>query len=195
MRFAKRVSFIFFLAFGLIVLFTQSSLAADKEYRVGEVAPGDTHRITNRVKSKNHVYLGFGPANFQNLGTSSLGYDLSLGYNWETTSQATIRAMGNGLLSADTKSTYWDALLGLNLYLNDADISPYLFGGFGFAVSGTSASQATTVGGFAGAVGVGYGLFRTSSTEFDILADYHQTFANNTIGSPGFFALKIGVLF
>jgi len=195
MRLIRRISIVLLLTCGFIFLFAQSSLAQERSPRVGEISPGETHKIKDRILSKNHVYAGFGPANFQNMGTSSLGYDLALGYNWETTSQAAIRTMANGLLSADAKTTYWDALLGLNLYLNNEDISPYLFGGLGFGIAGTNASQATTVGGFAGALGVGCALFRTSSTEFDILGDYHQLFANNTIGSPGFYALRIGVLF
>ena len=165
------------------------------DLRVGEVKDSDKDKIKNRVLSKNSTYLGFGPGSFVSMGNSNLNYNLALGYIWETTARAAIRVHTDAVLANDFKSYYMDGILGLNLYLTDQDISPYLFLGVGFGAAGSSNTSATSVGGFAGTVGVGATLFRTSSTEFDIGADYHAIFANNTIGTPGFIAGRIAVLF
>ena len=169
-----------------------------KDMRVGEVQEKDKDVIKNRVLSKNSTYLGFGAGGFSNAGyTPGLSYNLALGYTWETTARAAIRVLAGTMMAPDFKSYYMDGLLGLNLYLTDEDSSPYLFGGLGFGGFGTvsSSSTATTVGGFGGALGLGYTMFRTSSTEFDLCLETHMLFANNTVGNPGTYEFRIGVLF
>lgn len=173
------------------------STPAKKDLRVGEVQEKDKDQIKNRILSKDSTYLGFGIAGFSNMGVTSTDYDFALGYNWETTSHAAIRVLANFVASSDFKTYFLDGLLGLNWYFTDESSSPYVFGGLGFGSAGTtsSSSSATTVGGFDGALGLGYGLFRTSSTQFDMMLDYHLLSANNTIGNPGFYAFRIAVMY
>jgi hypothetical protein len=166
-----------------------------KDTRVGEVRPQDENKIRQRILSRSTTYFGFGPAEFVSMGDTKLAYDFALGHNWEVTPQAQIRILGNIVSSSDWKTYYGDALLGLNLFLNDEDTSPYLGAGLGFGFSGSAYSSATTLGSFAAMAGIGCQFFRTSSTQFDIFAGYSTQFANNTIGTPGAFGLRIGVLF
>lgn len=183
----------FFFAALVASTFTSNSVFASD--RVGDVPASDRGSMRSRVESLNTVYLGFGTGSFQNMGVSPSIYDLAIGYNWEVNPRAAIRVLGTSATGSDFKTSIVDGLLGLNLFLNNQDSSPYVFGGLGFGFSGSAASSATTMGGFAGALGLGYQLFRTSSTHFDITAEYHTIFGNNTIGSPGDFVFRVGVLF
>jgi hypothetical protein len=166
-----------------------------KDLRVGEVKEHDRRIMTNRIESKNSVYLGFGPANFQNMNISQLAYDLALGYVWGVAPQWDVRALADFVVAGDWRTSLISGLLGLNYFFTDQDSAPYVTGGLGFGVAATNASSATTIGGFAGNIGLGYQLFRTSSTQFDIALTYNSVFGNNTIGSPGFEALRVGILF
>jgi hypothetical protein len=166
-----------------------------KDLRVGEVKEHDRNKMTNRIQSKNSVYLGFGPANFQNMNVSQLSYDFAIGYIWGVAPQWDVKILADTVVSGDWRTSLASGLLGLNYYFTDEDSAPYVTGGLGFGLSATNASNATTIGGFAGNIGLGYELFRTSSTQFDIAITYNSIFGNNTIGSPGFTALRIGVLF
>jgi hypothetical protein len=169
--------------------------AVKSDIRVGEVKKSDEDTLRNRVLSKNFTYLGFGPAGFQNMGTNQLSYDLALGHYWEVTPQAAIKFMVEGVASRSFSTYIIFSQLGLNYYFTDESTSLYVGAGIGFGFSWTGSSSATTVGGFAGNLGLGCQFFRTSSTQFDIFGGYTTIFGNNTIGAPGFFGGRIGVLF
>ena len=164
-----------------------------QDLRVGEVRQQEEDQLRRRIKTHDTSYLGFGPAGFQNMGVSSLSYNFAIGHLWEVTPRAAIRLLGNVVTSNDWKTYFFDGELGLNYYLNDTDSSPYLNGDFGLGMSGSGTSPATSIGAFAGTLGVGYLFFRTSTTQFDLFAGYTMIFGNNTIGSPGFYSLRIGV--
>jgi hypothetical protein len=166
------------------------------DLRVGEVKRREEDQLRRRILSRNTTYLGFGPGSLQNLGYSKLAYDFGIGRYWEVTPQSMIKLVGNGVLSGNWKVYYFSALLGLNYFLSDQDAAPYLTAGFGYGFSGSGKSTpATAIGGFAMDVGAGLQLFRTSSTQFDISLVYSLIFGNNTIGTPGFTAVRLGVLF
>ena len=163
--------------------------------RVGDVQPQEEYTIKRRVLSLNTTYFGFGIGGFTNEDVTKTAYDFALGYNWEVTSHAAIRVLAEGAFAGNFKTTMDLGTLGLNYFFTHQDTSPYVGGGLGYGASASSESKATTVGGFAGAVSVGVMLFRTSSTHFDFNLSYSTIFANNTIGSPGLFAFRIGVLY
>lgn len=169
------------------------STPAKKDVRVGEIKPHEEDVLRRRIKSRDTSYLGFGPAGFVNMGTSPLSYDFAIGHLWEVTPRAAIRLLGNAVTSNDWKTYFLGSALGLNWYLNDTDSSPYFNGDFGFGISGSGTTAATTIGAFAGTVGAGWLFFRTSTTQFDVFAGYTMIFGNNTIGSPGYYSLRIGV--
>jgi|GEM_PF-1562772 len=171
------------------------STLAYSQARVGNVPKSEQESMRTRVNSKNAVYFGFGPSNYQGLGTTALGYNLALGYNWEVNPFAAVRVLASTVIASDAKTAVSDGILGLNYYFSDLDVAPYVFGGLGFGVAGTTASNATTVGGFAGAIGVGLQLFRISTTQLDLILDDHVIFANNTVGTPGYYSLRLGVQF
>jgi hypothetical protein len=170
------------------------STPTKQDLRVGEVKPHEEDQFRRRIKARDSSYLGFGPAGFQNMGVSSLSYNFAIGHLWEVTPFAAIRLLGNVVTSNDWKTYFFDGELGLNYYLSDTDSAPYLNGDFGLGMSGSGTTPATTIGAFAGTVGVGYLFFRTSTTQFDLFAGYTMIFGHNTIGSPGFYSLRIGVL-
>ncbi len=169
------------------------STPAKQDLRVGEVKPQEEEQLRRRIKTHDTSYLGFGPAGFQNMGVSSLSYNFAIGHLWEVTPRAAIRLLGNVVTSNDWKTYFFDGELGLNYYLSDTDSSPYLNGDFGLGMCGSGTSPATSIGAFAGTLGVGYLFFRTSTTQFDLFTGYTMIFGNNTIGSPGFYSLRIGV--
>jgi hypothetical protein len=165
-----------------------------QDLRVGEVTPREEDRLSRRIKSKSSNYFGFGPATFNNMGTKPLAYDLAIGHNWEVTPQAAIRVLFDGVMSNDWKTYFVSGGLGLNYMLTDMDNSPYVGGTLGFGFSGSRTTAATSIGGFDGMLGLGWQFFRTSSTQFDVFAGYTAIFGNNTIGAPGVYGVRIGVL-
>lgn len=171
------------------------STPAKKDMRVGEVKKSDEDTLRNRVLSKSFTYLGFGPAAFQNMGVSQLAYDIALGHYWEVAPQAAIKLMLDGVFSGSFSTYIFFAQLGLNYYLTDESTAPYVGAGVGFGFSWSGASSATTIGGFSGDLGVGCQFFRTSSTQLDLFGGYTTIFGNNTIGAPGFFGGRVGILF
>lgn len=168
---------------------------AKKDTRVGEVKANQEDQLRRRILSRSSTYFGFGPAGFTNMGVTQLSYDVAIGHLWEVTPNAAIRVLANGVASADLKTYFMMAQLGLNYYFTDEDSAPYVSAGLGFGGSGSATSNATTIGGFAGTLGLGYEFFRTSSTQFDTFLGYSTIFGNNTIGAPGYFGLRIGVMF
>ena len=166
---------------------------AKQDLRVGEVKPQQEDELRRRILSRSVTYFGFGPATFTNMGNSQLAYDLALGHYWEVNPFAAIKLMANGVLGSDGKTYMADFMLGLNYDFTDQDSSPYVGLAAGFGFSGTP--NGTSIGGFAGAAGLGYEFFRTSSTQLEIFVSYTTIFGNNTIGAPGYFSGKLGILF
>lgn len=170
------------------------STTTKQDLRVGEVKEREEEELRRRIKSHNSVYLGFGPATFNEMNTTPLAYDLALGYNWEVAPKAAIRVLADGVVSNDWKTYLTSAELGLNYLFTDQDSSPYIGGLLGFGLSGGN-KGVTTIGGFSGTLGLGWLFFRTSSTQFDVFAGYTTIFGNNTVGAPGAFGVRIGILF
>ena len=167
-----------------------------KDNRVGEIQRSQEDEMRRRIFSRSFSYFSFGPAGFNNMGISpQLSYDLGLGHFWEVTPNAAITLMGTGTASGDLKTYFVLGQLGLRYYFTDEDFSPYVGGGLGFGGSASGSSSATTIGGFGGSIGLGVLFFRTSSTQFDVYASYSSIFGNNTIGAPGAYSLRIGILF
>ena len=172
------------------------SKPAKKDLRVGEVKRSEEDEMRRRIFSRSFTYFSFGPAGFNNMGIpSQLAYDLGLGHFWEVTPNAAITLMATGTASGDLKTYFVLGQLGLRYYFTDEDFAPYVGGGLGFGGSASASSSATTIGGFGGSIGLGMLFFRTSSTQFDVYASYSSIFGNNTIGAPGAYSIRIGILF
>lgn len=165
------------------------------DVRLGEVKPREEEQLKRRIQTRNTTYLGFGPGNFTNIGASQISYDLALGHNWEVTPNAAIFVLGNLVTAGDFRTYYAMGQLGLHYFFTDEDSAPYVGAGLGFGGAGSAASTATSIGGFAGSAGIGWQFFRTTTTQFDLYASYESIFGNNTIGAPGVYSLRVGVLF
>ena len=164
-----------------------------KDTRVGEVSTRDENKMQTRVRSFNTRYFGFGAASLMNMGNSKVAYNIAFGHFWEVTPRTQIKLVGEFFATSDWTTYLADAQLGLNLFLNDEDSSPYIGAGLGVAGSGSSSSSVTSISGFSGGVGLGYQFFRTSSTQFDVYVGYNIEFVNNSIGNPGAFGARIGI--
>ena len=171
------------------------SVSTKTDVRVGEIKPEEENTLHRRINSRSSMYLGFGPAGLVSMGESRLSYDLAIGHYWEVSPQAEIKVIGDIVSSGDMKTYFAMGQLGLDYFLTDGDSSPYVGAGLGFGGSASASSSATTIGGLAANAGLGYQFFRTASTHFDVFAGYFTIFGNNTIGAPGAYSLRIGVLF
>jgi hypothetical protein len=171
------------------------STQAKKDVRVGEVRPQDENKLKTRINSHDTTYFALGPAGFTNMGDSKISYDIAVGPTWEVTPRAQLRLIANLVASSSWKTYLGDLLIGVNYFVTDEDTSPYVGAGFGLGFTGSADSSASTVGGFAAMVGAGCQFFRTSSRQLDLFAGYTTVFANNTIGQPGAWGVRVGVMF
>jgi hypothetical protein len=171
------------------------SVPAKKDLRVGEVRPSEEHQLQHRIASRSSTYFGFGPSGFVNMELNQLAYNLAIGHLWEVTPHSSIKVVGDSLWSGDMKTYLLMAQLGLNYSLTDGDSSPYIGGGFGFGGAGSAVTSVTTIGAFALQAGLGWQFFRTSTNQLDLFAGYSVILGDNTVGHPGFYGLRIGVLF
>ena len=106
-----------------------------KDTRVGEVSTRDENKMQTRVRSFNTRYFGFGAASLMNMGNSKVAYNIAFGHFWEVTPRTQIKLVGEFFATSDWTTYLADAQLGLNLFLNDEDSSPYIGAGLGVAGS------------------------------------------------------------
>jgi hypothetical protein len=159
--------------------------------RVGEIDAAQKDRYRTRYESKNSTVFSFGPGFANNLNQSKALYSLGFGYEWEVGAQNAVLAQVNGSFGDST--AYVDGIIGGKYYFSDEDISPFAKAGFGFGSA--KGQDLSTVGGFAGMVGVGATVFRTSSTHLEVGATYSTLFASNAQGNPSVTSLTLGILF
>jgi hypothetical protein len=159
--------------------------------RVGQIDASEKEKFRTRYESKNSTVFSFGPGFGSNLGNSKTLYAVGFGYEWEVGAQNAIIAQLTGAFGDST--AYIDGLIGGKYYFTDEDIAPFVKAGFGFGSGKGPGLDA--VGGFAGMVGAGVTVFRTSTTHLEIGATYANLFASNSQGSPGLGTITLGILF
>lgn len=159
--------------------------------RVGEIDPSEAGRYRTRYESKNSTQFSFGPGFSNNLNSSKTLYALGLGYEWEVGAQNAVIAQLDGAFGDST--AFVDGIIGGKYYFSDEDISPFAKAGFGFGTA--KGADLSTVGGFAGSIGVGATVFRTSTTHLEIGATYTTLFASNAQGNPSVTSITLGILF
>jgi hypothetical protein len=159
--------------------------------RVGEIDPSEKDKYRTRYEAKNSTVFSFGPGFSNNLNSSKTLYSVGFGYEWEVGSQNAVIAQLNGSFGEST--AYIDGIIGGKYYFSDEDFSPFAKAGFGF---GTSKGQdLDNIGGFAGMLGAGATVFRTSSTHLELGITYSTLFAKNALGNPNVTAITLGILF
>lgn len=174
----------------LLALVTSfSSLALAQ--RIGEIDRDEKDRYETRYEAKSSSTIAFGPAWGSNLNRTDMLYAVSLGHEWQLKSQGGVFIEAKGAFGSSV--TYLDALIGGKFYVTDTDVSPFLKGGLGFGVANGPGVDAK--GGFAGSIGAGVAMFRTSSVHLEVTAAYSSIFNSNEKGTPGIGSLSLALHF
>jgi hypothetical protein len=118
-------------------------------------------------------------------------YGLVIGRDWQVGSHGGIFLQGKGIFGASV--TYVDAMIGGKMYLMDEDLSPFLKAGFGFGMA--RGPDVESKAGFAGTIGVGLAVFRTSSVHLEVTGSYSSIFASNERGQPGIGLLSLSLFY
>lgn len=159
--------------------------------RIGEIGQDEKGKYGTRYEAKYSNEIGFGPATGTNLNRSDMLYGLILGRDWQVGSHGGVFLEGKGVFGAAV--TYIDGIIGRKMYLLDEDVSPFLKAGFGFGMA--RGPDVETKTGFAGTLGVGVAVFRTSAVHLEVTASYSAIFANNEKGQPGIGLLSLSLFY
>lgn len=159
--------------------------------KIGEIGQDERNKYETRYEAKHSTEIGFGPGTATNLNRSDMLYGLILGRDWQVGSQGGIFLEGKGIFGASV--TYLDGIVGGKFYLMDEDFSPFLKAGLGLGVA--RGPDVDTKAGFAGTIGAGVAIFRTSSVHLEATASYSAVFANNEKGQPGVGLLSLSLFY
>ena len=163
--------------------------------KVGDITESEKEEVSIRRKSVNRWYVGFGPAWSRKLEALATMTSFAIGYSWEVNSQTCIRTFWDGVAEPGSNKTasFKNLGLGLQYFFNNDNNAPYVLGDLGWGVTYTNSNEEKN--NFVVGLGVGYTLFRTSSTSFDLLTRIQTLTAANTRGIPSTFSFRVGVLF
>ncbi len=176
------------LALTLLLIFISSVSHAK---RIGEIGRDEKDKYETRYEAKSSTLIGFGPATASNLNKTDMLYGLLLGKEWQVGSQGGVFFEGKGAFGSSV--TYMDGLIGGKFLLTDTDVSPVFKAGLGFGIA--KGPDLDTKSGFAGTIGLGLAVFRTSSVHLEFMGSYSTIFASNDKGQPGISLLHLGLYF
>lgn len=175
----------------VLVLVTPMVKAQDK---VGNIE--DTTMMVRRVEARNYVSFAIGPSYLQRMGTEKSGQYAHLGYVWETTPFAAVKASTQGAFNFDDKNaSILSGTLGANAYFTRTAVSPFVGFDFGYGLAATNDKELDTVHGWAGGLNLGIALFRTSTVQLHLTASYLKLFADPGKGQPSQRVISLGILF
>lgn len=161
-----------------------------------------------KVNVQRQYYLGFGPAEINNLGgedTSGLAF--LFGYYWGLDSHLGLRVNLEGASVTDSSATMVSFGIGAQYYINKRRNAPYVLGLMNYSWAGSAefgeidpncsilCGEVETDNGFGGTVGLGYHFFRTSSVNFSTELSYTRGFYKDFDKDPDMFSLKAIILF
>lgn len=171
----------------ILCLFSSATYAK----RIGEIGRDEKDKYETRYETKQSTLIGFGPASATNLNKNDMLYGILIGKEWQVGSQGGVFVEGKGAFGAGV--TYMDGLIGGKFFLTDTDISPVFKAGLGFGVA--KGPDLETKSGFAGTLGLGLVVFRTSAVHLEFMGSYSTIFVNNDKGQPGIGMLHLGLYF
>ena len=160
---------------------------------------------SRRYNATRQWVVGLGPGWSSNLNSKGGGFSFLLGYLWGLDPDFSISL--TWLLNSgpdSDRSSISDFSLGGEYYFSRSKFSPFVGARLGWggasmnkdncpiSYSGCSSDRAS---GWAAGVTAGYKLFRTSTVNAAVLANYSQIFDRTSAGSPGLTALLIAVYF
>lgn len=160
---------------------------------------------TRRIQATRQWVIGLGPGWSSNLNSSGGGFSFLLGYNWglDPDFSITLSWLINNGPKSDS-SMYNDFSLGGEYYFSRSKFSPFVGArlGWGGATANSDKCLLNVPGcggdkasGWAGGVTAGLKMFRTSTVNAALLANYSMIFDKTSEGNPGLTALMIAVYF
>ncbi len=147
-----------------------------------------------RVPARRQVSLGFGPAYFSNMESSTPGIGINAGYIWNIDDHFDLGLQTDFAMSTQHADAYYfSGKILTNYFFSTQDISPFIGAGFGYGFA--SAHDGPRVpdddsSGFAMGLQAGMKFFRTSTVNLSVSLEYNQIFDQNTLGNPSVFMFK-----
>lgn len=173
--------------------------------QVDDVTEDEVTRGTRRIQTVRQWRVTFGPAWGSNLNTTRSGTIGSLGYVWGLDAQweaLTHLSLAGFSKDGESGAFYMDAMLGVAYFLTKGKHSPYVTGGFGYASAGASRSDTILLtddkaSGWAGRMGAGVKLFRTTNLSFGFELNHSYLFSKTSVSGsmPGLTSLIVVLAF
>ena len=166
------------------------------DIRVGEVTHQEAEAGKERRPARKGNFLGFGPALFSNLNSSSNAqFYLTTGEYWDV-NDFMVKLSAD--LASNLDAFYGTASLGGHYFLTNQDTAPYVAADFGGGYA-KSASGSFTSGesafGFEVGGGAGIQFLRTSTINLEIGLRASVLLRSLSTGTPSLFALRLGFYF
>lgn len=160
---------------------------------IGDIERADVNELQRRRQALRLGAAGFGPATFSGVDAEA-AYNFYGGYLWEVNPHAAIKGIVDATTDFD-RAILASANIGGNLYLFNADVSPYLGADLGLAYLASGDADVDDTFGFATGASLGAQLFRTSSTQMNLElgARFHLQELDDDI--PLMYTARVGVLF
>lgn len=164
--------------------------AAETE-EVGAITSPEVAAVKRRKESRSYGMIGFGPGMYHGMDSDNLVYGLLLGKVWELGPHSAVTSSLRSGFQLTTVGLQVQWTIGGRWYPSAGRNSPFLGAGMGF---GGTVDDARERLGFAGSLEGGMVLFRTSTTQMQIGANYGLILDGIEGGSPGGrFGLEFGV--
>ena len=166
--------------------------------RVGELTEREESEGTRRRRARKGYYLGFGPWEGTNTGSSGIGLFGTGAYSWDV--NAAMVSAFLELAGSSGDSYFFDAGLSGRYFFSDQNTTPYAEAAFGYgslrAGDGDLAVQSGVVtDGFVLGLGGGFQFLRTSSINLDISLQGRAILKSNSGGTPMIWVLRVGLFF
>lgn len=191
----KKLFSVFMVLFLSLPAFSQSK-------SLGEQAHEKNQRTSSeRVQAMRQVLLGFGPAYFNKMNAPEAGIGFQAGYLWTIDDNFDLGLQTDFAISTEHTDAYiLSGKILTNYYFTTDDISPYVGAGFGYGWASIHDNNVTTISddsasGFAMSLQAGVKFFRTSTVNLAVAGEYTTIFNQSSLGQPGVFLLKVGLLY
>jgi opacity protein-like surface antigen len=182
-----------------------TDVRVEKDARVSDLTQSEANAGTLRREALRQWEIGFGPAFPSGLNSRGSGTNWRFGYVWGIDPQVDLRFGWEFLSVKDYGDVnYTDAHIGLNYYLSDANISPYITGdvGYGAATAHRESNNAffgssDDASGFVLGFGGGFKFFRISNVNLGLQLRYSRILEKTklTKESPSVTNLNLSVYF
>ena len=179
----------------------QAVLFENKKSLSEQAAEKKQRSSFERVQAGQQATIGFGPAYFSNMNTSSAGIGFAAGYVWNIDDHFDLGLQSDFAISTEDTDAYMlSGKIITNYFFATNDISPFIGAGFGYGWASVHDPSNInladdTASGFAMSLQAGVKFFRTSNVNFAVSGEYTNIFDKSTLGQPRVFMLKVALLY